>query len=512
MATRHLILILGDQLSLDNPALQGFDRLRDRILMVEAAGEGAHVWSHKARIAVFLAAMRHFAGALRSRDWPVEYWALGEHAHGRLCEAWAAAIARFQPDKVIVCEPGEWRLEQDLHALEKATGVPVVQREDTHFLISRADFTRWAAGRRSLLMETFYRMMRLQTGVLMHGKEPEGGAWNYDHDNRGTFGKAGPGEVPAPPRFAPDALTAQVLAVVERYFPEHPGSLAHFNWPVNREQALVALESFIERRLPLFGAYQDAMWSGEPFLYHALIACALNLKLLAPREVIDAALAAYKTQTVPLAAAEGFIRQILGWREFVRGVYWLDMPALQRANHFAHEMPLPAWYWTGKTNMNCMRQCLGQTLEHGYAHHIQRLMVTGNFALLAGVLPQAVCDWYLAVYVDAVEWVELPNTAGMALYANGGRFTSKPYAASGAYIKRMSNYCGQCSYRPEIKTGPKACPMTTFYWDFLDRNEKKLSGNNRALLMLRNLGKISEDDRQLLRAEAARMRRDIDQL
>ena len=477
--------------------------------MVEAPGEAAQVWSHKARIVLFLAAMRHFCSALRARGWPVEYLALEEHPHTQLKDAWRSRIAAMAPERVIACEPGDWRLEQELHALEVECGVPVVLRDDSHFLASRADFATWAGARKTLLMENFYRMMRTRSGVLMEDKAPVGGTWNLDHDNRGAFGKGGPGMVPAPPRFAPNVLTRQVMEAVERLFPEHPGELAKFNWPVDRGQALQALQHFVAERLPLFGAYQDAMWSGEPFLYHALLASALNLKLLSPREVIGAAVDAYARGEAPLPAVEGFVRQILGWREFIRGVYWLDMPGLKSANHFGHAMPLPPWYWTGATRMNCMRQSIGQTLAQGYAHHIQRLMVTGNFGLLAGVLPEALCDWYLAVYVDAVEWVELPNTAGMALYANGGRFTSKPYAASGAYIKRMSNYCSACQYRPEIKTGPRACPMTTFYWDFLGRNAGRLAANPRATLMLRNLERLSAQERGLIRDEAARMRRDI---
>ena len=504
---RHLVLILGDQLNADNPALADFDPAQDRILMVEASGEGAHVWSHKARIAVFLSAMRHFAQTLEARGLPLTYWPLGQYATLEL--AWEAAIAQFQPKKLVVCEPGEWRLEQALLALSERLKLPLAMREDSHFMISRAEFASWAGNKPSLLMEPFYRLMRKRSGVLMQEGEPVGDAWNFDKENRGAFAKAGPAALPQALRFAPDAITQQVLADVQQHFPDHPGTLAHFDWPVTRTQALQALDQFIRERLPEFGQYQDAMWSDEPYLYHALISSALNLKLLDPREVIDAAQQAWKQSRAPLPAVEGFIRQILGWREFIRGVYWRDMPQMREANYFKHELPLPDWYWTGKTHMNCLRQTIGQTLKHGYAHHIQRLMVTGNFALLAGLLPQQVCDWYLAVYVDAVEWVELPNTAGMALYANGGRFTSKPYVASGAYIKRMSNYCSGCRYDPAVKTGPKACPMTTFYWDFLDRNEALLSKNTRTLLMMKNLQRLSAEERAAIGAHAQQLRDNI---
>jgi deoxyribodipyrimidine photolyase-related protein len=293
------------------------------------------------------------------------------------------------------------------------------------------------------------------------------------------------------------------LAEVSARFADHPGELAYFAWPVTRAQALEALERFVSARLVGFGRYQDAMWTGTPFGWHALISSALNLKLLNPREVIEAALVAYRRDKLPLAGVEGFIRQVLGWREFIRGVYWLDMPALAEANHFGYVRDLPAWYWSGRTHMNCLRETIAQTLEYGYAHHIQRLMVTGNFALLAGISPQAVHRWYLAVYVDAVEWVELPNTVGMALFANGGRFTSKPYVASGAYINRMSNYCAGCRYRPEVRHGREACPITTLYWNFLDQHESEMKGNMRTALMVKNLQRLPAGERESIRRHAA---------
>jgi deoxyribodipyrimidine photolyase-related protein len=346
----------------------------------------------------------------------------------------------------------------------------------------------------------------------MDGDQPAGGAWNFDKENRAGFGRGGPGAIPPPPRFPPDAITREVIALVEKRFADHPGSLASFAWPVTRAQGLEALERFVRERLHSFGRYQDAMWTGTPFGWHSLLSAALNLKLLDPREVLAAAEQAWLRERRPIASVEGFVRQILGWREFVHGVYWLDMPGLAEANHFRHEQPLPKWYWTGDTGMNCMRDVIGQTLEHGYAHHIERLMVTGVFGLLAGVLPKAVCDWYLAVYVDAVEWVELPNTAGMALYANGGRFTSKPYVASGAYIKRMSNYCNGCRYKPEVREGPEACPFTVLYWDFLARHERELAGNQRTALMVRNLGRLGAGERSAVRREADRILTGLDAL
>lgn len=501
---RNLILILGDQLSLDNPALAGADTRTDRVLMVEAAGEATKVWSHKARITLFLSAMRHFAEALREQGLRLDYRTLdaADGVASTLAAQLRSAIATHRPQRVVVCEAGEFGVEQEIAAACRETDVVLEWRADTHFLCTRDEFAAWARGRRDLRMEFFYREMRRRHEVLMTDGKPAGGRWNFDSDNRSGFAKSGPGVLPQPPQFEPDAITRAVIAMVEERFPEHPGELAQFAWPLTRADALRALADFVEQRLPRFGAHQDAMWTGMAFGWHSLLSVALNLKLLNPREVIAAAVAAWISGHAPLAAVEGFVRQILGWREFIRGVYWLDMPGLLAANHFDHHRPLPAWYWSGDTEMNCMRETIGQTLRHGYAHHIQRLMVTGNFALLAGMDPRAVHEWYLAVYVDAVEWVELPNTAGMALYANGGRFTSKPYVASGAYINRMSNYCGGCRYDPKQKTGARACPFTTLYWNFLDRHESTFSRNPRTVLMARNIARLTAAERGAIRAAA----------
>ena len=507
-----LVPILGDQLDRAHPALAHFDRARDRVLFVEAAGEAAHVWSHKARIALFFAAMRAFAAELAAAGYTVEYLRIGTHPHATLADAWRAVLARDRPGRVVACEPGDWRVLADLQRVCAEFSTPLAVLPDPHFLCSREDFAAWAGDRPALRMEYFYRWMRRRTGVLMDGDAPAGGRWNFDADNRASFGRAGPGAVPAPLRFAPDARTRDALADVERHFPAHPGSLASFAWPVTPGQARQALEAFVRERLPRFGRHQDAMWTGMPFGWHALLSAAMNLKLLAPRDVVGAAVGAWRAGAADLPAAEGFIRQVLGWREFVRGVYWRDMPGLAAANHFGHEAALPRWYWTGDTGMNCMREVVGQTLAHGYAHHIQRLMVTGNFALLARVRPQHACDWYLAAYVDAVDWVERPNTAGMALYADGGRFTSKPYAASGQYIRRMSNYCRGCRYDPAARTGERACPVTVLYWRFLLDHERTLARNPRTALMARNAERLTAGDRAAVAAAARRVDAGIDAL
>ncbi|MDP3886721.1 cryptochrome/photolyase family protein [Hydrogenophaga sp.] len=503
---RRLVLVLGDQLWLGNPALASFDPAQDAVLMIEAPGEATQFWNHKARIAVFLSAMRHFGQTLTDAGLPCHYLALDDPAWDALPslpERLAHALARFAPQTLWLCEPGEWRLQQDIAAVAHSAGVPLQVLEDTHFLCSRARFARWASGRKEWRMEYFYREMRREHGVLMDGKAPVGGQWNFDADNRKSYPKAGPGWIPEPAHFAPDATTREVIALVQARFPDHPGQLEHFGWPVTPEQAQQALQHFVDERLECFGSYQDAMWTDTPFGWHSLLSVALNLHLIDPRDVIRAAEAAHHERGLPLASVEGFIRQILGWREFIRGVYWLDMPGMKTANHFGHQRALPRWYWTGQTHMACMQDTIGQTLKHGYAHHIQRLMVTGQFALLAELQPQQVADWYLAVYVDAVEWVELPNVAGMALFANGGRFTSKPYVASGQYISRMSNHCRGCRYQPDQRTGPNACPMTTLYWNFLDRHETELAASPRTALMVRNLTRLSPAEREALRQQAA---------
>ncbi len=510
---RNLILVLGDQLSFTSPALAEFDPAQDAVLMIEAAGESTAVWSHKARIALFLSAMRHFANGVAERGWPLDYVQLDSAGPADFGQRLQQALQRHRPQALRVVEAGEWRMQQIVEQACAQEGVPLRWLDDAHFICSRADFARWARGRKELRLEFFYREMRRKSGVLMDGGQPVGGQWNFDADNRSSYPRrTGPGVIPAPAGFAPDDVTREVIALVERHFPAHPGELAQFAWPVNREQALQALEVFIGQRLPQFGKYQDAMWTDTPTGWHSLLSAALNLHLLDPREVVAAAEQAWRRGRVPLESAEGFIRQVLGWREFIRGVYWLDMPAMKDANHYAHTRALPAWFWTGDTRMACMRDSLKQTLALGYAHHIQRLMVTGNFALLAELSPPEVCDWYLAVYVDAIEWVELPNTAGMALHACGPRFTSKPYVASGAYIQRQSNYCQGCRYDPAARTGESACPFTTLYWNFVDRHRQSLAANPRTALMAKNLQKLGEGELAAVRSRAAAMLDGLDML
>jgi deoxyribodipyrimidine photolyase-related protein len=505
---RHLVLVLGDQLDLEASAFDGFDPAQDAVWMAEVAEESTHVWSSKPRIALFLAAMRHFALALERAGRPLHYRHLdAPDNRGSLAAELAAAIQALRPQALLMTAPGDWRVLQALREVAAQAGLALDVREDRHFFCSVREFAAHARGRKQLRMEYFYREQRRRHGVLLDAAgEPLGGQWNFDAENRGAFDARGPGLLPEPLWEPPDALTQEVLALVAQRFANHPGRLARFAWPVTRESALRALSRFIEERLPLFGQYQDAIWPGQPWLYHAQLSAALNLKLLTPREVVAAAEAAYHAGRVPLASAEGFIRQILGWREYVRGIYWTRMPDYLDLNALDAQAPLPAWYWTGETEMACLRDALVQTLDTGYAHHIQRLMLTGLYALLRGVAPREIHAWYLAVYVDAVEWVELPNTLGMSQYADGGLMASKPYIASGKYIQRMSPHCSGCRYRPELRHGDSACPFTVQYWDFLIRHADQLGGNPRLAMQFRNAQRLDEAERQAIQRQAQALR------
>lgn len=497
---KKLVLILGDQLDINSPVLKNLNPKADQVVMIESANEAEYVWSHKAKIVLFLSAMRHFAKQLEELGVPLQYI---HQSPKSISDTLRDIIAKEKYTHLICLEPGEYRLKCEIELLASDLKIALEMQEDPHFYCSRHDFTNWVAGKKELRLEYFYRLMRKTHNILVDKEgNPEGGQWNFDRDNRKPFPKKGPGLIPSPELFEPDDITHEVIGLVEKNFPDHPGSLRQFQWPVTREQALQALEGFVEHRLATFGIHEDAMWTGTPFGWHSLLSSSLNLKLLNPREVIAAVLQAWKKHDLDLSTVEGFIRQILGWREFVRGMYYLDMPQMAKDNFYSHHNPLPDWYWTGDTKMRCMQEAIGQTLEYGYAHHIQRLMVTGNFALLAEVLPKEVCDWYLAIYIDAIEWVELPNTAGMALFASGGRFTSKPYIASGAYIKRMSNYCNSCQYKPDVRFGEEACPMTNLYWNFLIKHRKQFEASPRTRLMTANLSRIDEADQRSIQEHA----------
>ncbi len=498
---KTLRLVLGDQLSHDISSLADLDPSQDRVLMIESAEECRAVPHHQQKIVLFLSAMRHFAAELRARGFEVDYVPLDDPANtGSFTSELERALRRHAPDRIVVTEPGEWRVQSIVEGWSAKFGVPVDVRGDDRFFASRSRFRAWAQGRRTWRMEHFYRDMRREHRILMDGESPAGGEWNFDADNR----KKMPAGLVAPRRrrFGADETTRAVMRVVEERFADNFGTLNSFGWPVTRAQALEALRDFTDNALPSFGDYQDAMKAGAPYLFHSLLAPALNIGLLSPREVCAAAEAAWREGRAAINAVEGFIRQVLGWREYVRGVYWTLMPAYADSNALEAHAPLPAFYWTGETKMRCLREAITSTRDHAYSHHIQRLMITGNFALLAGVAPREIERWYLAVYADALEWVEMPNTLGMAVFADGGKMASKPYAASGAYINRMSDFCGGCFYSVAEKTGPRACPFNILYWAFLIRNERRLRANPRMAMPYRTLAGWSTERKESTLAAA----------
>ncbi|MBI1173349.1 cryptochrome/photolyase family protein [bacterium] len=492
-----LILVLGDQLSDDLSALSAADPAQDLVVMAEVMAEATYVTHHPQKIALVLAAMRKFAAHLRARGFAVAYSRLDDPETGAsLPGEILRRMAETGAEGVIATQPGDHRLARALMEMP----IPLRLLPDNRFLCPPEVFSAWAESRKSLRMEFFYREMRRRTGLLMEGDKPAGGQWNFDHDNRKP---ARPDLLrPKPLRFAPDAGTEAVLDLVAARFPSHFGSLRPFHWPTDRAEALQALDHFITQSLPRFGEEQDAMLEGDPVLSHSLLSPCLNLGLLSPMEVCQRAEAAWRAGHAPIAAVEGFIRQILGWREYVRGIWALEGPDYTTRNALDHQAALPAAYWGAPTRMNCLSHAVAQTRDLAYAHHIQRLMVTGNFALLAGVNPSEVHDWYHAVYIDAFEWVEAPNTLGMSQFADGGLLGSKPYVSSGAYIDRMSDYCGSCHYRVKDRTGPRACPFNLLYWHFLNRHRDRFASNPRMAQMYRTWDRMDEAHRTAVLTEA----------
>lgn len=496
---RNLVIVLGDQLDADSAAFDGFDPASDAVLQMEVMEEATYIPQHKLRIAYFLSSMRHFRDELTARGRHVHYVAIDDPENTGCFES---EIARMQdklaPDKTIVLEPGDWRVAETMRRLDR----PPEVRSDTHFLCSRAEFVAFSEKHRRPILETFYRFMRRRTGVLMdRSGDPVGGAWNFDAENRKSFGKTSP-PIPSKPGFEPDAITAEVMRLVATRFAASPGKLDRFDLPVTRTQALAQLKNFVSMRLPLFGTYQDAMRTGEAFLYHSHVSGPLNLHLLRPMEVIEGALT---SKTAPLNALEGFVRQILGWREFVRGIYWQRMPHYAEENALGAELPMPRFYWTGDTEMRCLAEAIGHTIDHAYAHHIERLMVLGLFAMLLGVRPYEVHRWHMSMFWDAIDWVSLPNTLGMSQHGDGGVMGTKPYAASGNYINRMSDHCRHCRYDPRQAVGEDACPFTTLYWDFLARHRKLLSSNGRMSNQYLNLDRKDASELRAIRRQAGRI-------
>ena len=451
------------------------------------------------------AGMRGFAARLRATKVDVRYVGLADPGNsGSLIGELRRALADRAYERVVVTAPGEYRLMAEFEAFAAESTIPFVIREDDRFLCTPVEFAAWADGRRELRMEFFYREMRRRYGLLMDGDKPEGGSWNFDKANRKAMPKR---MTPPSHRFvAPNPVTAAAIADVGRLFPDNFGSLDGFGFATTPDEAETIVADFIDNILPGFGDYQDAMVAGEPWMWHSLISAAMNLGLIDPLDVCKRAEAEYRAGRAPLNAVEGFIRQILGWREYMRGIYWLKMPAFKALNALGADRTLPWFYWSGETDMTCVREAVATTKAHAYAHHIQRLMVTGNLAMLLGVHPDAINDWYMVVYADAYEWVELPNTHGMATFADGGIIGSKPYAASGAYIDRMSDYCRTCRYDVKRRIGEDACPFNALYWDFMIRNEKKLGGNMRMGMPYRTLARMTPVDRAALQVEAERIK------
>ncbi|BES72906.1 cryptochrome/photolyase family protein [Marinobacter nanhaiticus D15-8W] len=509
---RNLILILGDQLTTDISALKDADPKRDRIVMAEVRDEASYTNHHKKKIVLLFSAMRHFAQRLENEGWQVQYYRYSPKSrHNSLFDVVQAQVKKFSPDRLVTTECGEWRLDADIRKWEKSLELPVEIRLDDRFIATKDEFARWAEGRKQLRMEFFYREMRKKTGLLMTPDGgPEGDHWNFDADNRRKW--TGKPPAPAPFRVEPDRITQEVIELVDKEFKDHFGTTDDFHFAVTPEDAEEALAHFLDFALPCFGDFQDAMSDDEDWLFHSILSPYINCGLLNPLGVCEAAAQHYYSGQAPLNAVEGFVRQIIGWREFVRGIYWLLMPDYARENRLGNTRKLPWFYWTGETDMRCMHQAIDATRRNGYAHHIQRLMVTGNFALLAGVKPEDICDWYLAVYADAYDWVELPNTLGMVMHADGGYLGSKPYAASGKYIQRMSDYCSQCKYNVAKATEEDACPFNALYWHFIDRHRKAFEGNPRMGMMYRNWDRQKPDRREALLTRAEWLLEHVEEL
>ncbi|WP_420328574.1 cryptochrome/photolyase family protein [Mameliella sp.] len=492
----RLVLVLGDQLSEGVAALKVADKARDVVIMAEVVDETDYVPHHPKKIAFIFAAMRKFAARLREDGWEVRYTELDDTQNaGSICGELLRRAEETDASEVIATEPGEWRL---INALQHCP-LKVRLLEDDRFIASHAMFDQWAEGRKALRMEYFYREMRRKTGLLMEGDDPAGGQWNFDHDNR----KPAPDTVTHKPIwFEPDAVTEEVLDLVEARFPNNFGVLRPFGFATDRAEAQQALAHFIDHALPRFGDYQDAILDENRFLYHSLLSGYMNIGLLDPLDACHAVEKAFENGDVPINAAEGFIRQIIGWREYVRGIYFREGPEYPERNVLDHNRKLPWFYWSAETDMRCVAKAVEQTRDEAYAHHIQRLMVTGNFGLLAGVDPHALHEWYLSVYIDAFEWVEAPNTVGMSQFADGGIIASKPYVSSGNYINKMSDHCKPCAYSVAAKTGKTACPFNLLYWHFMDRHRDRFESNPRMAQMYRTFDRMDPDKRETVLREA----------
>jgi deoxyribodipyrimidine photolyase-related protein len=494
--------ILGDQLLERHPVLiraeERAGRHGIRVVLVRSRSRVSQQPYHRRKLVLLLSAMRHYAASLRAEGWQVD-----EVESDDFTSALAAHGSTHGSSQLICMDAAEHATRQLQRSLQTRLGIPVDSLPNTQFLIGQFDPLAGTSGKRTV-METFYRRMRQHFDVLMEGAgAPAGGRWNFDEENR----KPLPARIHAPPPFTvpPDAITRQTMAEVAA-IPGAIGPVEGFDLPVTRDDALAALADFISHRLPQFGPYEDAMRAADSVLFHSRLSALLNIGLLEPLEVARAAEEAWRSGHAPLNSVEGFIRQIIGWREYIAWQYWRQMPALAGANGWDHHAPLPAFFWTGETDLACLGTVIRRVLATGYSHHIERLMVVCNFAMLAGLDPAAVAHWFLAVYEDAYEWVVLPNVIGMGLNADGGQTATKPYVASANYINRMSDYCRGCRYDRSRRTGPDACPFNTLYWDFMIRNEARLKANPRTGPAVLGVNRIDPAERAEISMQAAAFR------
>ena len=500
---------MGDQLTDSISSLNNCDKSEDIILISEVIEEATFIPHHKKKLVFIFSAMRHFALDLKNDGFNVIYNKLNDPDNsGSLTGEISRLIKNQSFEKIVITSPSEFRVLKEIESLGKKINISIEILNDDRYFVEIEDFKQWAFNRKQLRMENFYRDQRRKHSILMNGIDPVGGQWNFDSDNRKPFNSDL--KIPTPFTNFPDQITQEVIEMVTTCFPEHFGEIEPFIFAVNRHQALQAFKLFLEERLLYFGDFQDSMVQEEPWMFHSHISFYLNCGLLLPKECVYEVEKLFFDGKAPLNSVEGFIRQILGWREFLRGIYWLKMPEYLENNFFEASRNLPQMYWTGDTKMNCLSQCVTETKKNAYAHHIQRLMVLGNFALISGIDPKQVNHWFYVVYADAYEWVELPNVSGMILFADGGLVSSKPYASTGSYINKMSNYCENCDFKVSIKNGPEACPFNYLYWDFLDRNRLKLSSNFRMSMMYKTYDRMDDSKKQKIRDDTKTFLNSID--
>lgn len=499
MKTLHVVFYNHFYKNLDH--LKHLNPKHDAILLAESRDEATHVKHHKKKLVLWVSVLRFYKDYLEKKGFRVIHVALNDpHNTNSLISETKRLVEKENFECITALTPPDHRLKEAFETWAETEKIPLTFYEDPYHIATLGEFKTWAQDKKTLTMEYFYREMRKKTGLLMSNGKPIGGKWNYDHDNRSPL----PADItiPKPKMFSPNKHVQDVMNMVEKNFPDHFGSTDNFWWGTSHKQAEDAFLHFVEHHLHFFGDYQDAMKEGEPFVFHSLCSVYLNTGLLDPLWCCEQVAEAYHKKMVPLNAAEGFIRQVIGWREFIRGIYWLKMPSYKKTNYLKANHTLPSFFWDGKTKMNCIKQVVETTEQQAYAHHIQRLMITGNFGLIAGIHPDHINEWYLIVYGDAFEWVQLPNTHGMILFADGGTVASKPYAASGSYINRMSNYCKNCVYNVQEKTGKTACPFNYLYWDFLARNQKQLIANPRLRFAYKNWERFSDTQKHAIQKSA----------